>query len=397
MRRGSLPKSRVLGHHGWVSKRGEVPPEFESWMRPDSGAQPTQRLNPPGVRPPVGSPTGAAPRPVGVPGPVPPRAPVQPIPSRIPSGRRARHRRRRRWGFKRIALTVLAVCTVYLLAVVTVFATSVSRTATLPASTVSSSGRNFLLVGSDSRAGLSQADQKRLHTGATEGERTDTIMIMHVPLVGTPTLVSIPRDSWVGIPGHGPGKINSAFAYGGSELLVQTVEEATGLQIDNHVEIGFAGIANTTDALGGVRLCPARRYKDANSGLNVQKGCQIMDGQDALAYVRMRYADPRGDLGRAERQQEFISAVAKRTMNPLTWLLPWRAFGAASAAGNSLTVDSGTGVFDDARLALAMGMISMGVGQATTVPTVPGSYYVGGQDAVKWDTPKALDLFNSID
>ena len=362
-------------------------------MRPLPDEQPTQRLgapNAPGVRPPVGTPAAAR-RPVGSPPPVQPQ-----IPRSIPPSR-PRRGARRRWSVTRIVLTVVAVMTVYLIAVATVFATAVSKTAALPASSVSSSGRNYLLVGSDSRAGLSAADQKRLHTGSTEGQRTDTIMVMHVPLIGAPTLVSIPRDSWVGIPGYGQGKINTAFAYGGPELLITTVEQATGLHIDNYVEIGFAGIANTTDSLGGVRLCPDRKYNDANSGLKVKKGCQTMDGKDALAYVRMRYADPRGDLGRVQRQQEFIASVAKRAMSPFTWVLPWRAFGAASSAGHSLTVDKNTGIFDDARLAMAMGMISMGVGEATTVPTVEGSYYVAGQDAVKWDTPKALELFNSID
>jgi LCP family protein required for cell wall assembly len=360
-------------------------------MRPEPDQQPTQRLNAPGARQPVGAPGPASPRPVGS----PPQQPVQTIPRSIPPTRRIK--RHRRWGVKRIVLTVVAVMAVYLTAVAAVFAMSVSKTSALPASEISSLGRNYLLVGSDSREGLSAAEQKRLHTGSTEGQRTDTIMIMHVPLVGTPTLVSIPRDSWVGIPGYGQGKINSAFAYGGPELLVTTVEQATGLQIDNYVEIGFAGVADTTDALGGVTLCPDRRYQDVNSGLNVKKGCQTMNGKKALAYVRMRYADPRGDLGRVERQQEFISAVAKKTMSPLTWLLPWRAFGAASAAGDSLTVDKDTGIIDEARLAIAMGMISVGMGQATTVPTVDGAYYVAGQDAVKWDTPAALELFNSID
>lgn len=201
----------------------------------------------------------------------------------------------------------------------------------------------------------------------------------------------------MGIPGYGQGKINSAFAYGGPELLTTTVEQTTGLKIDNYVEIGFAGVANTTDALGGVKLCPTRKFNDVNSGLKVKKGCQTMDGADALAYVRMRYADPRGDLGRVERQQEFISSVAKRAMSPLTWIFPWRSFGAASAAGNSLTVDKNTGIVDEMRLAVAMGMISMGMGQSTTVPTVEGTYFVAGQDAVKWDSPKALELFNSID
>jgi LCP family protein required for cell wall assembly len=360
-----------------VTKPPDVPPEFESWMRPTNATQPTQRLGAPATPPrrPVGSP------------------PVQVIPQTIPPTTR----RRRRWTAKRIVATVLVVMAVYVIAVAAVFATSVTKVNALPDSNVNSGGTNYLLVGSDSRAGLSKKQQKKFHTGATDGQRTDTIMIMHVPLVGAPTLVSIPRDSWVGIPGYGENKINAAFAYGGPELLVTTVEAATGLHIDHYVEIGFAGVARTTDALGGVRLCPARNFQDVNSGLDVKKGCQIMKGQQSLAYVRMRYADPRGDLGRVQRQQEFMSAVAKRAMSPFTWLLPWRAFGAASQAGNSLTVSKGTGIIDDARLALAMGMISLGAGEATTVPTVEGTYYVGGQEAVKWDTPRALDLFNSLD
>lgn len=382
------PKCVVGVHHGGVSKSGDIPPEYESWMRPPSGDQPTQRLNAPAQPRPVGSPPASARPPVATP-------PVQTIPRTIPPT--STKRRKRRWSARRIFWTVVAVIAVYLVALSAVFASAVTKINALPSSDVSSSGTNYLLVGSDSRAGLSKADQKRLHTGSVEGQRTDTIMIMHVPVIGLPTLVSIPRDSWVGIPGYGENKVNAAFAYGGPELLVTTIEQATGLHIDNYVEIGFGGVANTTDALGGVKLCPDRRYNDVNSGLKVKKGCQIMNGEDALAYVRMRYSDPKGDLGRVERQQEFMSAVAKRSMSPLTWLMPWRAFSAASAAGHSLTVSKGTGIFDDARLAVAMGMISMGMGTATTVPTVDGTYFAGGQAAVKWDSPKALELFNSID
>jgi len=347
-------------------------------MRPASGQQPTQRLGIPPTPPPR--------RPVGS-----PPAPV--IPRSLPPTHKVKKRR----NYKRGLSIVLVVSLVYVVAVATVFATAVTKVDAMPSSNVSSSGTNYLLVGSDSRAGLSKKEQKQLHTGATEGQRTDTIMVMHLPVLGAPTLVSIPRDSWVGIPGYGENKINAAFANGGPELLITTVEAATGLHIDHYVEIGFAGVANTTDALGGVKLCPARNFNDTNSGLKVKKGCQTMDGQQSLAYVRMRYADPRGDLGRVERQQEYMSAVAKRTMSPFTWLLPWRAFGAAAQAGQSLTVSKGTGIFDETRLAVAMGMISLGMGTATTVPTVEGTYYVGGQEAVKWDTPKALELFNSID
>lgn len=362
-----------------MTKPGEVPPEFESWMRPSGGTAPTQRLGVPATPPPRRLPVGnTGPQPV-----------YRPLPPAKPP--------KKKRSFKRIVGIVLVVMLVYGAAVATVFATSVTKIDALPDSNVSSSGTNYLLVGSDSRKGLTKKQQKQLHTGSTEGQRTDTIMIMHLPVLGTPTLVSIPRDSWVGIPGYGENKINAAFSYGGPELLITTVEAATGLHIDHYVEIGFAGVANTTDALGGVKLCPARNYQDVNSGLNVKKGCQTMDGQQALAYVRMRYADPRGDLGRVDRQQEYIAAVAKKAMNPITWLLPWRAFGAAAQAGDSLTVSKGTGIIDDARLAMAMGLISMGMGNATTVPTVEGTYYVGGQEAVKWDTPNALELFNSID
>lgn len=352
-------------------------------MRPGPDAEPTRRFPVPGSsKTASGSPAGALQVQPGVKTPPPTYKPVA---------------NRKRWTAKRVLLVVAVVFAVYLAALATVFATSVNKVGALPPSTVSSFGTNFLLVGSDSRQGLSARQQRRLNTGSTEGQRTDTIMIMHVPWLGLPTLISLPRDSWVGIPGYGSNKLNAAYSIGGPRLLARTVEEATGLQIDHFVEIGFGGIATTTNALGGVTLCPKQDYNDLNSGLNVSEGCQTMKGKNALAYVRMRYADSQGDLGRVQRQQEYMSAVAKKAMSPTTWLVPWRAFDVARSAGSSLTVDSGTGVIDDARLALAMGMISVGLGESTTVPTVEGTYWADGQAAVKWDTPKALELFNSVD
>ena len=318
------------------------------------------------------------------------RAPAPMIPTVPPAAKPPRTKRRwLRW----VALGIAA----YLAAVTAVFALSVNRIDALPAvSSASSSGTNVLMVGSDSRADLTPEQQNELTTGSMEGNRTDTIMLLHIPLIGTPTLVSIPRDSWVPIPGYGNDKINAAYALGGPQLLTATVEENTGLEIDHFVEIGLAGIANTTDALGGVRLCPTQAYDDEFSGLNVEAGCQLMDGPTALAYVRMRYQDPKGDLGRIERRQEFISATVKRALNPLTWLLPWRAFGAASAAGESLTVSEGTRVWNLARIGVALGMISMGWGESTTVPTQEGTYEVDGQSALAWDSPAAQALFDDL-
>ena len=315
---------------------------------------------------------------------IPPPAPSQPTPKRP-----------RRW--RRNLVLILAALMAYFTILATVFALSVNKIDAMPATQIpSTAGTNYLLVGSDGRQDLTKKERKQLHVGDVEGNRTDTIMILNVPLVGQPTLVSIPRDSWVPIPGHGSDKINAAFALGGPELLIETVELTTGLHMDNYVEIGMIGVARVTDALGGVTLCPERRYKDENSNLNVQKGCQEMDGETALAYVRMRYADPKGDIGRAERQQEYMKSATMKAMSPLTWLNPLKMFSVATTAGDSLTVDEGTGIVDDARMAMAMGMISMGWGESTAVPIADKSYWVNGQQAVKWDTPVALELFDSL-
>ena len=173
-------------------------------------------------------------------------------------------------------------------------------------------GQTFLLVGSDSREGLSAAERKKLGTGSTGGQRTDTIMLLHVPPGGKPALISIPRDSYVSIPGHGQDKVNAAFSYGGADLLEQTVEQSTGLRVDGYLEIGFGGFVNVIDALDGIRMCVPRAIKDADSHLDLRKGCQTMDGTTALGYVRMRKADPRGDLGRVERQRQMLGAVAAK-------------------------------------------------------------------------------------
>lgn len=287
--------------------------------------------------------------------------------------------------------------TAYVVSLLLVFVTSVNRVPALPVDGSGiANGLNVLIVGSDSRAGLSEEQQAELSTGSVEGQRTDTIMLLNIPAIGEPTLVSIPRDSWVPIPGNGSGKINSAFAIGGPDLLVRTIEDSTGLAITNYIEVGFAGVANTTDALGGVTLCPERDYNDEYSGLNVKAGCQNMDGVTSLAYVRMRYQDPKGDLGRIERQQEYIAAVGSKAMSPVTWLLPWRSYGTAHAAGSAITADRGTDIVDFGRIGVAMGAISIGWGTSVTVPTQPGTYRVQGQDALKWDSEQARALFRGL-
>ena len=261
----------------------------------------------------------------------------------------------------------------------------------------SASGTNWLIVGSDSREGLSDQEVKDLHLGKIEGRRTDTIILLHKPENGAPTLVSLPRDSYVPIPGHGRDKLNAAYAFGGAPLLAQTVETVTGLHIDHYAEVGFGGFVGMTDAVGGVELCPKRNIKDRKSGLDVDKGCQEMDGPTALAYVRARYFDPTGDLGRVERQQEFLGAVFDEAASPATLLNPFRILSLGNAATTALTIDEGDGPVSLVQFALTMRAVAGGKGNRITVPVADPNYRTpSGASAVRWDRDQALELFRSL-
>ena len=259
-----------------------------------------------------------------------------------------------------------------------------------------SPGQDWLIVGSDSREGLSDQEIKDLRLGKVEGRRTDTIILLHKPTFGAPTLVSLPRDSYVPIPGSGRNKLNAAYAIGGRALLVRTVEQVTGIRIDHYTEIGFGGFVGMTDAVGGVELCPKRDIRDRKSGLRVKEGCQEMDGPTSLAYVRARYFDPKGDLGRVERQQEFLGAVFDRAASPATLLNPFRLVSLGNAATTSLTIDQRDGPVSLLQFALAMRAVAGGGGRQTTVPVADPNYSTRAGSAVRWDRERALELFRSL-
>lgn len=269
------------------------------------------------------------------------------------------------------------------------------------------SGTNWLLVGSDSREGLTKAERKELHTGKDEGsQRTDTIMLIHIDESGKPTLVSLPRDSYVTIPAHTASdgssvkdrrnKINASYSKGGPELLVETVERNTGLHVDHYMEIGFKGIRDITDAVGGVNMCIPTDVKDKNSGLNLKEGCQELDGKNALAYVRMRYADPKGDLGRVERQQQFLSSVMKKVATPAALLNPIGMWKLVDAGTESVNVGEGDSVMDVGTLARAMRGLSNGQGTLTTVPISETDAVTAAGSSVIWDEEAARELFVSL-
>ena len=257
-------------------------------------------------------------------------------------------------------------------------------------------GKTFLLVGSDSRAGLSKAEQKRLGTGSTGGQRTDTIMIVYVPPGGKPALISVPRDSYVDIPKSAKNKINAAYAFGGPQLLVQTVEQNTGLRMDGYMEIGFGGFVNIIDALGGIRMCLPKAIKDRDSHIDLPKGCQTLSGVEALGYVRMRKADPLGDLGRVQRQREMLGAIAKKAASPATVLNPVRYWKLNMAIADAIKLGRDTSLPEALMLAIAMKRISSGSGLTLTVPVSSTGAPTPVGSAVLWDPTKSKAMFSAI-
>jgi LCP family protein required for cell wall assembly len=255
-------------------------------------------------------------------------------------------------------------------------------------------GTTWLLVGSDSRAQLTPEQQADLATGGDLGTgRTDTILLVHIPGLGssTPTtMVSIPRDSYVEIPGYGSDKINAAFVEGGAPLLAQTVEQATGLRMDHYAEIGFDGFAVMVDAVGGVTICPAEPIDDPLAGINLPAGCQELDGRSALGYVRTR-ATPRADLDRMVNQRAFMSALLHRAASPAVWLNPLRWYPMAHAATGAVTVDQQDHVWDLVRLAWALH------GDVTTTTVPIGEFSDGDSGSiVVWNSESADELFAAM-
>jgi len=231
-------------------------------------------------------------------------------------------------------------------------------------------GDTYLIVGSDARDGW--------RDDGTVGARTDTIMLLHRPAHGPVALISLPRDSYVSIPGYGQNKINAAFAFGGPHLLVQTVEQLTGLTIDRYVEVGFLGVEGMVDSLGGVRLCYDADVDDPYSEMVWSAGCHQVDGNQALAFSRMRYSDPLGDIGRVQRQQQVVSAVAKGIMSPSTLLNPWKAHRVASAGLDSLRLSDGTRAWDLVSIARAFDAARGSDAVTGTPPIATIDYRVDG-------------------
>jgi len=262
--------------------------------------------------------------------------------------------------------------------------------------TPSSGPLNILVAGLDERSGLTPQQQALLHVGQNQGEvDTDTLMLMHVPADHRYVrVVSLPRDSWVNIPGHGMSKINAALGLGGPQLMVQTVEQATGLTINDYVEVNFLGFVKVIDALGGVNICLPYAVDDRYSGLDMSAGMHHVNGITALEFARDRHSFPTSDLARIQDQQQLVSTALSEGISSGMLANPVRLESFLSATAAAIKVDQG---FNVARLADELRGLSPRDVTFTTVPLANVNYITPtGESAVLWNSSAAAALFNEL-
>ena len=344
-----------------------------------------------GPRTTSGHPTGHAPSRPGSPAQRsgPPPRPTEP--AGTGSGEPPRKRRR---GRKAIVVSVVAIVLIALLAWpigLVMWANGKIQHTDALSGAKGTDGTTYLLTGSDSRADGGVKDD------GTVGARTDTILLLHVPDSGPTALISLPRDTYVDIPGHGPAKLNAAFAWGGAPLLVETVEGLSGLTIDHYAEIGMAGVRGVVNAVDGVRLCYDKTVDDKDSKLKWKAGCHTVHGKKALAFARMRKADPQGDIGRAERQRQLVSAIMGKVDPKALVLHPSRQVALIDAATGALTVDEDMGMIDMGKMALAFKAANGDGGITGTPPIKSLDYRPGGVGStVQLDPKKTPAFFEDI-
>jgi len=348
------------------STRSPASPSTRSAASPStrSPSAAAQRVAAPATPPRPAQPRSASSRPATV-GGGSARTPAPPPRTGVPAPRR-----RRRWkALAAVAVVLLVALAAWPIGLVIWANGKVQHTAALSGA-AATPGTTYLLTGADTRDAATGND-------GTTGSRTDTILLLHVPTHGPAALISLPRDTYIeDIPGHGPGKLNAAFAYGGAPLLVQVVERLTGLTIDHYAEIGMVGVVQVVDTIGGVSLC-----------------YHTVDGRTALTFVRMRKSDPEGDIGRAKRQRQLIQALTS-SISPRDLVLhPSRQVTLIKAGTAAITVDTGSDIVDLGRMALAFKSAEGPGGITGTPPIANVNYRPGGVGSTVLLDPAASATF----
>jgi LCP family protein required for cell wall assembly len=261
--------------------------------------------------------------------------------------------------------------------------------------TPSSGPINILVAGIDTRGGLTKRQEIQLHVGDAISYNTDTLMLVHIPANhASAEVVSLPRDTWLSLPGHGMNKINAALAIGGPQLMVKTVEQATGLVINDYVEIDFLGFVKVIDALGGVNVCLPFAVNDPDSGLHMAAGRHHVDGVTALEFVRDRHSFALSDIARIGDQQQLLSSVFTEATSSGLLANPIRLQQFLSSFAAAVKVDNGFNLIELAQE--LRGLRSQDV-TFTTVPLASLNYMTPtGQSAVLWNKAGAAALFRRL-
>ncbi len=258
------------------------------------------------------------------------------------------------------------------------FVTGVSHIGALPSSSdLEGKPQNILLIGDDHRP-AGATPQQLADMGTTQdggGTNTDTMMVLHIPATGSNIrLISLPRDSWVAIPGYGMNKLNAAFALGslngkgdsgGAKLLINTVQNLTGLTINHFVRVSLLGFYTIAQALGPIQVCLNHAVKDPYSTIDLPAGVSTLNAQQALAFVRQRHGLPNGDLDREVRQQYFLSLEAHKIVSAGTLLNPVTLHNVLSAVSSSIQTDPG---LDLISLAVRLQGVTSKSMSAATIP-----------------------------
>lgn len=295
---------------------------------------------------------------------------------------------------RRIAVVVLFALVILPLAYGLVLATRVSSSiqrVDVAALSGGSGPLHVLVIGSDSREGLSEQDQTELTTGYVEGERTDSIFLLTVHR-GRTGLLAFPRDLYVTRCDGTEGRINAALGLGGPDCLVQTVSDLSGIPIDHYVAVSFGGFRQIVDSVGGVDLCLEKPLNDPFAGVDLPAGCQTLSGPQALGYVRTRKLD--NDLERIKRQQRFLGALADKIATPATVLWPPRAWELSGAVANALTADQQLGLWNLARVGIGLRSLAGGNAVSATVPANGAT--IGGAAVLVPDMDAAAPIFASF-
>lgn len=270
-------------------------------------------------------------------------------------------------------------------------------------------GMNVLLVGTDGRDKITEAERRAYRLGGAPCHCTDTVMIVHISEDRErASVVSLPRDSYTEVPEHvdqttgerhqaHPMKLNAAYAEGGPQLTVRTVEAMTHVKVDHYLEVDFASFMKTVDALGGVKICTPTPLKDAYTGLDLPPGPHTLGGGQALQYVRARHVDGASDLGRMQRQQRFMAALIERATSSGVLFNPMRFRDVTRAVLGSVRADNGFGTDELLDLGRAMRNFSPSSSEFTTVPIAQMGFAVKGVGStLKWDPVKSEQLFTDL-